>query len=137
MPRADRIAAEALGLVGAPFRLRGRCPRTGLDCVGLVLIALRRAGWPAKEPPTYALRGTDVARASAWLGEAGLAQVAEREPGDILLAATGPLQLHLMICAGQGLVQAHAGLGRVVCMPPPPHWPIVGIWRVDPAERGG
>lgn len=131
MDIADRIAAEALALVGTPFRLRGRDPRVGLDCVGLALLALARAGVPVSEPPPYQLRGTSRDRAEAVLRRGGLVPVAHERSGDLLLVESGPMQLHLMIRAGEAHVHAHAGLGRVVAMPLPALWPVTGIWRAD------
>lgn len=132
----NRIAAEALALVGLSFRLRGRSPETGLDCVGLVLVAAERAGLRVSEPPGYRLHGTSRARAEAMLLRNGLAPVDHETPGDILLVESGPLQLHLMVRAGRGHVHAHAGLGRVVLMPAPAPWPVLGIWRVSPEMEG-
>lgn len=125
----EQIAGEALALLGIPFRLRGRSTETGLDCVGLVMLALRGAGILVEEPPTYGLRGTGPGRAEALLLRAGLSPAEAEAPGDVLLVESGPMQLHLMIRAGGGHVHAHAGLGRVVLMPPPLCWPLVGIWR--------
>jgi cell wall-associated NlpC family hydrolase len=124
-----RIAGEALGLVGTPFRLRGRVPESGLDCVGLALLALRRAGVPVPDPPAYQLRGMGAGAARLLLGAAGLAPAPAIAAGNILLADSGPLQLHLMVMTARGLVHAHAGLGRVVLMPAPSLWPLLGIWR--------
>jgi len=129
MDIGEHIAAEALALVGTPFRLRGRDPRVGLDCVGLVLLSLERAGVPVSEPPPYQLRGTGRERAETILRGGGLVPVAEQRSGDLLLVESGPMQLHLMIRAGEAHVHAHAGLGRVVLMPSPALWPILGIWR--------
>lgn len=134
MTIGDRIAAEALALVGASFRLRGRVPATGLDCVGLVLAALTGAGLRVSEPPAYALRGTGRARANALLRAGGLVPADGEQPGDVLLVDSGPMQLHLMVRAEAGHVHAHAGLGRVVLMPPPAPWPILGLWRVPEGE---
>ncbi len=134
MTMGDRIAAEALALVGVPFRLRGRVPATGLDCVGLVLTALARAGVRVTEPPGYGLRGTGQARAEARLQAAGLVPVEGERSGDVLLTQSGPMQLHLMIRAAAGHVHAHAGLGRVVLMPPPAPWPVLGLWRAAEME---
>jgi len=129
MTLGEQIAGEALALLGVPFRLRGRSAQTGLDCVGLVMMALGGAGVPVDEPPTYGLRGTGPARAEALLRQAGLAPADVETLGDVLLVESGPMQLHLMVRAGGGHVHAHAGLGRVVLMPPPLCWPLVGIWR--------
>jgi murein DD-endopeptidase / murein LD-carboxypeptidase len=133
MELGERIAAQALALRGVPFRLRGRAAQTGLDCVGLALLALRGAGCVIPDPPSYGLRGFDAARAERMLAAAGLARIALGAPGDIVLADSGPLQLHLMIHAAAGLVHAHAGLGRVVLMPHPSPWPVRGLWRVRPS----
>ena len=51
-----QLAAAALYLVGAPFRLHGRDPRTGVDCVGLVLLALEGAGLRVPDIPRYTIR---------------------------------------------------------------------------------
>lgn len=137
MTIGNRIAAEALGLVGAPFRLRGRDPRTGIDCVGLALIAFGRAGLRVEEPPGYALRGTSLARAGAMLRAAGLVPAQGGAAGDLVLVEAGPMQLHFMIRAGEsacaGHAHAHAGLGRVVLMPGASPWPVRGVWRADPS----
>ena len=128
-----RIAAAALALVGTPFRLRGRDPRTGLDCVGLALVAFGRAGVPPVVAPAYQLRGTSRERAEAALRCAGLVPAEAARAGDLVVAESGPMQLHLMICTGAGpsaaYVHAHAGLGRVVAMPGPISLPVLGIWR--------
>jgi cell wall-associated NlpC family hydrolase len=126
-----RIAAEALALVGVPFRLHGRDPRTGLDCVGLAMTAFGRTGLLAIEPPSYQLRGTSRERAETILRRAGLVRADAETVGDLILAESGPMQLHLMICAGAGYVHAHAGLGRVVLMPGPISLPVLGIWRAE------
>jgi len=126
----ERIAAQALALVGVPFRLHGRCERTGLDCVGLAALAVARAGGPMAELPGYQLRGTSPASADRALRAAGLVPVDEAAPGTLLLAHSGPMQLHLMVGTASGLVHADAGLGRVVLMPCPAPWPILGRWRL-------
>lgn len=119
------VVARARVIVGAPFRLHGRCAVSGVDCVGLAVLALGRGG-----PDAYGLRMGDVARAEGWLRAAGLRAVDVAVPGDVLLVRPGPLQLHLMICAPGGFVHAHAGLRRVVEMPGASPWPIVGCWRI-------
>lgn len=59
MRRRERIVAQARALVGVPFRLHGRRAEHGLDCVGLVALAFRRAGHRGVTPEHYALRGGD------------------------------------------------------------------------------
>jgi lipoprotein Spr len=126
----SKFAAQALALVGTPFRLHGRDATTGLDCVGLVVLAAERAGWRMPRLlPAYSLRGTSVRKAEEALSGCGLVQVQAVAEGAILLAESGPMQLHLMVQTGDGIVHAHAGLGRVVLTPPPSLWPLAGVWR--------
>ncbi|HZV19342.1 MAG TPA: peptidoglycan endopeptidase [Sphingobium sp.] len=130
----ERIAAEALALLGVPFRLHGRSALTGLDCVGLAALAVVRAGGRIGTLPDYRLRGTSLARAERALRAAGFVQVETAAPGTLLMARSGPMQLHLMIAAGAGLVHADAGLGRVVLMPALSPWPVLGRWRLTPSS---
>lgn len=118
------VLARARALIGVPFRARGRTPEGGLDCVGL-------AGWAhgVAVPGGYAMRSGDAARVWAGVAEAGLVAAEGRAPGDLVLLASGPGQLHLGIDSGTGLVHADAMLRRVVERPDPLPWPVIGRWR--------
>ena len=97
----------------------------GLDCVGLVALALRAGGYAGAVPSGYSLRGGD------WgLLDRLLVRVVEAEPGDVLVMAVGPGQIHLGIRTVGGFVHADAGLRRVVERPGMPPWPLIGVWRV-------
>ena len=118
------IAAAAVAAVGTRFRLHGRGAE-GLDCVGLVALALRAGGYAGAVPSGYSLRGGD------WgLLDRLLVRVVEAEPGDVLLMAVGSGQIHLGIRTAGGFVHADAGLRRVVERPGMPPWPLIGVWRV-------
>jgi cell wall-associated NlpC family hydrolase len=133
MSTASLAFAEAAeGLVGTPFRFRGRDPETGLDCVGLVAAALEAAGRPVPSVPAYSMRQSDFA---AQAGSALLAGFREAggtpAAGDLLLVRPGPAQVHLLVVGVRGdLIHAHAGLGRVVITPLPCPWPILRHWRL-------
>lgn len=122
----NAVVAAARALVGVRFRLHGRVPERGLDCVGLTALALGRVA-----PEGYGLRSGDEGQAREWLRVAGLRQMEEARPGDLLLVRPGPLQLHLMIRVPGGHVHAHAGIGRVVEMPGDSPWPVIGFWRAE------
>jgi len=124
--RAERVVANARALIGVRFRPQGRAPARGLDCIGVVAAAID----VATPPGDYPLRGGSATRLAAALAAAGLRAVAAARPGDVLVLAAGPAQLHLGIVTGEGLVHGDAGLRRVVERPGPPPWPIVGIWRI-------
>lgn len=126
------LAHAAAGFVGASFRLHGRDPLTGFDCLGLLIVALAEIGRPVRLPGGYALRNLELERFERLPGRAGLVETdAPLEPGDVLLLAPGPAQLHLAIVGVErDIIHAHAGLGRVVRTPFPLPWPLVGQWRL-------
>lgn len=126
------LGQHALGLVGAPFRLHGREPRTGLDCVGLVAEALHRAGRAPAIPQGYSLRAISVAQFLPCAAASGL--IVTEDDGDVLLCMVNPLQPHLLVRAAGGFVHAHASLGRVTFMPGPLPWPVVLQWRLADPE---
>lgn len=128
------LAAAAEALVGVPFRLHGRDPAQGLDCVGLVTAALAATGRSVPALAGYQLRQLDIAAFLSAAARAGLAEAAGPPVGgDVLLLKPGPAQHHLAIAARDGgIVHAHAGLGRVVRTPPPLPWPLERHWRLSP-----
>ncbi len=130
--RAFAMAAEYL--VGSRFRLHGRQPETGVDCVGLVTASLIRIGRAVSAPSDYGLRNLDHTRFLPALYDAGFASsLAPVAAGDVLMVQPGPAQVHLLIAGtAGGFVHAHAGLGRVVITPAPLLWPTLGVWRLRP-----
>lgn len=126
------LASAALALIGAPYRLHGRNPATGLDCIGLLDAALRACSKASRLPTGYRLRSRVVPEVSGLAGSHGFTSVAgPTAVGDVLLVRTGPCQLHLLIAAdARRFVHAHAGLRRVVCDQVPETWPILHHWRL-------
>ena len=101
-PQAVRLAAAAASLIGTRFRLHGRDPATGLDCVGLVGEALRRCGREAVLPRGYRLRMLDLA---PWLHLAAAnrltAATGPIAAGDVHLVHLHHVQPHLLVRAGR------------------------------------
>jgi hypothetical protein len=121
--------AAARAAIGARFRLHGRAPESGLDCVGLAGLAARAGGVTATIPTGYALRTADAEAVIARL-DAVLARARDPVPGDLLLFQPGPAQLHLAIASEAGIIHADAHLRRVVERPGPAPWPLLGAWRL-------
>jgi len=130
MKPGEAALAAARKAVGARFRLHGRDPASGLDCVGLAALALRAEGFEGAVPSGYAMRSGDAARVIGTIAAAGLVAAKDRRPGDLLLLRVGPGQLHFAIDAGSGIVHADAMLRRVVERPGT-NWPVIGRWRVE------
>jgi cell wall-associated NlpC family hydrolase len=124
--RPDEIVARARGLIGTRFRPQGRTVAEGLDCIGLVALAIDARNVPRD----YALRGNARGRLAAGLKAAGLAAAEGMAPGDVFVLAPAPAQLHLGIFTGTGLVHGDAVLRRVVERPLPFPWPVLDIWRL-------
>lgn len=125
----EAVVAAARATIGTRFRPQGRTPGLALDCVGLALVAGRAAGTVPGQLPVYALGGDHGDRIERALQALGCECVASALPGDLLLIAPTPRQLHLAVVSPAGVIQAHAGLGRVVEGPLDPLWTILGIWR--------
>lgn len=134
MNAADRAVAAARGAIGVRFRLHGRSPDHGLDCVGLAGVAMRAAGFAGDIPGGYALRGGDAAGFAARLDASGLVRGTAPLPGDLALFETGPAQFHLAVLVEHGIVHADAMLRRVVERPGATPWPMLGCWRVAIGE---
>ena len=135
MAGGRQLLEAARALVGVPFHLGGMSREGGVDCVGLVVLALRAVGRDAGPLPPYRLRQTTLTGFAPALARSGLRDVAEAlQPGDVLALRPSPSQLHLAI-AGEGgtLVHAHAGLRRVVHGPRPAEWPLLRSWRLAPS----
>jgi cell wall-associated NlpC family hydrolase len=127
------VANVAEQLAGAPFKMHGRDPETGIDCVGLVLCALRGAGVEAPGPGGYALRNLTIDKHLGWVSALQLHDVSGvLRPGDVLLFRLPAAQFHLGVVSTRGaLIHAHAGLRRVVVTSPPFAWRVDRHWRLS------
>lgn len=126
---AAAIVARARSLIGTRFRPQGRSRDQGLDCIGLVMLATETP--PAGVPDDYHLRDGDTTRMNAAFDASGFFRlpVEQAEAGDVLVARSGPGQLHTLILTLGGYVHAHAGLRRIVEAPGTPPWPVLAAWR--------
>lgn len=125
------VVTAARAMIGAPFRMHGRNPAHGVDCVGVICVAFAGAGVRIDAPTGYRLasgRFDQFERAA--LG-AGLMVGAEVRTGDAVLCRIDARQWHLGIASGDGLIHADAGMGRVVERPGAIPWPVVRCWRIE------
>jgi hypothetical protein len=113
---ATSLGEAATRFIGAPFRLHGFDPATGLDCVGLVVASLAVLGGHPVAPHGYGLRNLCIDQWLHFAERSGLVRARRAiGPDEVILARLGYGQHHLLITVGDGdVVHAHAGLRRVV-----------------------
>lgn len=133
----ERLAQAASDLIGVPFKLHGRDPRNGLDCVGLVAASLAAIGCSVSTPEGYRLRNSNPSRWLHFADRSGLSSVTgERLAGDVILLCPSPIQQHLIVvCDAELGIHAHAGLRRVVQQRLNFSDPILAHWRLKAAEN--
>ncbi|QYJ07159.1 hypothetical protein [Qipengyuania flava] len=131
-PPAEQLAEAALSLVDSPFRLHGRDPATGIDCLGLVGAALAACGRRVRYPQGYRLRNSAIEPWLAFAPRNGLAlATGPVQRGEVHLVQPGPAQHHLLIALGNDrFVHAHAGLRKTVIQTLNPAGPPLKRWRL-------
>lgn len=132
---AEAFARAAENLVGTPFRLHGRDPASGLDCIGLVHACLLAIGRKPVAPRGYRLRNLSIAQ---WIDHAEKSELLSTEGcisrGDVLLVQPSTVQHHLLIALGPAeVVHAHAGLRKVVRQALSRDLTIGAHWRLTPS----
>lgn len=135
---AEAFASAAESMIGAPFRLHGRDPRGGVDCIGLVFASLVAIGRRPLAPDGYRLRNLSI---DHWRSHAVLSGLATAQApiqrGDVLLVQPSPMQHHLLIAAGASrVIHAHASLRKVVWQPLSCETIISALWRLVPPTQG-
>ncbi|MDX2027703.1 MAG: NlpC/P60 family protein [Alphaproteobacteria bacterium] len=131
MLHAASMIAAARACIGTPFHHQGRAPGAGLDCIGLVIIALHAAGITVRDRTDYSRRpdGDSLVRA---LQEHGATAVSEIQVGDILLFRYDRQPQHAALATGaDSMIHSFAPAGAVVETTIGDYWQrrLVGIYR--------
>jgi cell wall-associated NlpC family hydrolase len=113
-PRQQQIIDAARSCIGTPFRHQGRCPGRGIDCAGVVVFVASQLGFAVRDVRGYH-RTPHKGRLQKALEENPfLTQVAEPQPGDVLLLRIRHDPQHLAIYAGDSIVHSYETVGRVL-----------------------
>ena len=128
---ADKFVEEARACLGTPFHHQGRKKEIGLDCIGLVVVALCALGFKVADRLDYGLRpdGSSLVKA---LVEHGAQKVMFLQKGDILLFRYDHQPQHVAIASSPcSLIHAFAPARKVVETQIGPYWRrrLVGIYR--------
>ena len=104
---AAAFVSAARGYVGVPWRHLGRS-RTGVDCIGLVLLAAREVGVELPDPAPYAREPQGTRLLEGIIAHA--ARVSEVRAGDVLL-------FRLSLYGGHvGIASVHPAWGVPACL---------------------
>lgn len=116
MTTPDDLIAAARACLNTPFHHQGRQPNVGLDCGGLLVVALRAIGIQPVDMVAYDRRPHGGIMENLLDSQPCLTrvQVSEMRPGDILLMRFKSDPQHLALLAGESILHAWEAAGRVV-----------------------
>lgn len=132
----EAFVAAARSYVGVPWRHLGRS-RTGVDCIGLVLLAAREAGVELPDPAPYVREPQGTRLLEGIL--AHTTRVAEAAPGDVLLFRLGLYGGHVGIASTHpawhvpACLHAYAPRRQLVEQPMDPELraALLGVFRLQ------
>lgn len=125
---SNNVIEQARSLIGTRFRVQGRNPRLGVDCVGLAMLAYDVDGLAVRSD--YRLAGDHQRELMAGLADRFRRVARTRlRTGDLMLIRIADRQLHLAVRTEDGFVHADVRRG-VVETPGMPVWPIIGAYRL-------
>ena len=100
---------------GVPYHHQGRNREVGLDCAGLVVVALEDIGLPVKDLEGYArIPNAERLRAIVEYNLKIVPSLKEAEPGDIFLMRFATQPQHLAVYTGDGIVHSYSKKGYVL-----------------------
>lgn len=128
---ADKMIAAARACLGTPFHHQGRKPGAGLDCIGLVVVALRAVDFDVCDQLDYSPRpdGTKLVDA---LGAHGAHLAGDIKAGDVLLFRFDGRPQHVALAtSATAMIHSFAPAGRVVETDIGAYWRrrLLGIYR--------
>lgn len=118
--RAAMVGA-ARGMVGRRWRHQGRSA-TGVDCVGLVILSARAAGFTVEDVTGYSRRALGAGFLEHFRPRMRGVTLAEGLPGDVLVFTETVYPCHCGVLgdvlaagpAGPTVIHAHGGRGRAL-----------------------
>lgn len=127
----SHMIAAARACIDTPFHHQGRKPKVGLDCIGLVIIALRATGILIRDRSDYGLRPDGKSLAEA-LTSHGAVLADDLQNGDVLLFRYDGQPQHVGLATSPTtMIHSFAPAGKVVETLIGDYWlrRLVGIYR--------
>jgi len=129
---ADKAVTAARGCLGTPFHHQGRKPGVGLDCIGLVIVALRAADITVRDRTDYSRR-PDSKSLLAALYAHGAKPVDDIQAGDILLFRYDRQPQHVALASSpDSMIHAFAPANEVIETIIGDYWKrrLTGVYRM-------
>jgi NlpC/P60 family putative phage cell wall peptidase len=127
----SRMIAAARAAIGTPFHHQGRAPGLGLDCIGLIIVALRAVDFEINDRTDYSRRPDGKSLVAA-LDEHGALPVEEIQAGDILLFRYDRQPQHVALAtSADTMIHSFAPADKVVETSIGDYWKrrLTGIYR--------
>ena len=100
---------------GVPYHHQGRNREVGLDCAGLIVVALQDIGFEVKDLEGYArIPNAERLRAIVEHNFKVVNSFNEAEPGDIFLMRFATQPQHLAVFTGDGIIHSYLKKGHVL-----------------------
>lgn len=121
--QVDLFLGAAKAALGTAFHHQGRSAGVGLDCIGLVVVALKATGIEVRDRSDYARRPDGKSLVAA-LEEHGAVRQEDMQAGDVLVFQYDHQPQHVAIVSREGMmIHSFAPAGKVV------ETSIGGYWR--------
>jgi NlpC/P60 family putative phage cell wall peptidase len=131
MNDSERMIVAARACLGTPFHHQGRASGIGLDCIGLVIIALTAAGIPVRDHTDYGCRPDGKSLVAALIDH-GAESVDDIQAGDVLLFRYDQQPQHAALATGSDMmIHSFAPAGKVIETSIGDYWKrrLTGIYR--------
>lgn len=130
---ADLLVSAARSCLGTRFRHQGRSAAHGVDCVGLIIIAARQAGFRAHDMLGYG-RQPQPEDFNRYIRKNGLLEVVRPRAGDVGLFDFGHGPQHAALFTARGIIHAYAPARKVIEHGFQAPWPqrLCGLYRFPP-----
>lgn len=112
--RITTIIATARHCLGTPFHHQGRMPGVGLDCIGLIVVALRSVGFIVRDRTDYGRRPDGKGLVAALIEHGAILQDVIRAGSVLVFRYDGQPQHVALATSDNSMIHSFAPSGEVV-----------------------